>query len=57
MVRTKLGKLEALKFKMGMQNKSLKTFTNHNDVMKDVYHEDRANIKGMRRENNVFQNQ
>jgi hypothetical protein len=39
---------------MGMQNKSLKTFTNHNDVMKDVYIEDKANIKGMRRENNVF---
>jgi hypothetical protein len=42
---------------MGMQNKSLKTFSNHNDVMQDVYVQDKGNIKGMRRENNVFQNQ
>ena len=54
--RTKLGKLEALKFKMGMQNKSLRTFSNHNNVMQDVYIQDKGNIKGMRRENSVFQN-
>ena len=53
----RLGKLEALKFKMEMQNKNLKMLTEHSYLMSNIYEEDRSKKSNMRRENNVFQNQ
>ena len=63
MDRYKLGKLEALKFKMELQTKNLKLLSDHNDIMSGIYQEDNNKVDFMqkpyavKRENRVFQNQ
>lgn len=63
MDRYKLGKLEALKFKMELQTKNLKLLQDHNDIMSGIYQEDNNKVDFMqkpyavKRENRVFQNQ
>ena len=54
-----LAKLEALKFKMQLQNKNLRLLTQQDDLMQNIYKEERSNTKAkpLRRENKAFQNQ
>jgi len=55
----RLGKLEALKFRMEMQNRNLQMLTQHNSLMSNIHDEDATQKKAshLKRENNVFQNQ
>ena len=52
----KLGKLEALKFKMNLQTKNLKLLTEHNDIMSGVMMDEKhaGRVQGYRRENKAF---
>ena len=61
MDKYKLGKLEALKFKMSLQNKNLKLLTEHNEIMTGAYADEADNFSYSRkkppllkRENKVF---
>lgn len=57
----RVAKLEALKFKMHLQVKNLRLLTDHQDIMEDIYEQDRKQelmARGknkIKRENRVFQ--
>lgn len=50
----KFSKLETLKFKMALQTKNLQTLTGHNDLMTNIYQDDRFGngARGLKRESN-----
>lgn len=56
-----LAKLEALKFKMQLQNKNLKLLTQQDELMTDIYREEKGSTipqkAFLRRENRALQNQ
>lgn len=53
----KLGRVDQLKFKMAMQCKSLRTLTQQNDLMDEIYREEKGNYSKLtKRNNNIFQN-
>ena len=61
MDKYKLSKMEALKFKMSLQNKNLKLLTEHNEVMTGVLNGEtgsyqRKKLPSVNRDNKVFQN-
>lgn len=48
--------MDQLKFKMAMQCKSLRTLTQQNDLMDEIYRDDKTgnNSKLSKRNNNIF---
>jgi len=50
-VNYKLGRLEQLKFKMQLQNNTLKLLAGHNEVMNGVYQDERLSKRLSQAEN------